>query len=150
MPKVGMASERSIVRPVRQLVLFRYKLISWFYLTFFSVTLASYVACTVVVYVSVDDEATTDSRRFRLLTRLVTLFSVGTGSGGVGYFLVRLDQREQENANYQQALEVALERPEGPSKDELIKSVISRSVGIHSAPATQPPAKKPPSSGRRS
>jgi hypothetical protein len=52
------------------------------------------------------------------MSNLWPMLGFGTGSGGIGLYMKRLDQQEQQTITFQQLLEEVRRMPESPHKQK--------------------------------
>ena len=125
MDVVSLAARDTVSKRITELGLYRYWAVSILYIVAFAITVLAYGSAVIsAVFLKGDLSG----------TRLLTLFGGGTGSGSLGWFLVRVDRAEKENIRYQQDLEILLAMPDANGTWRAILKVITARLNKKDAP----------------
>ncbi len=117
MPQVKLASAQEITRPVRLISLFRFWAISILYIVAFGIAVCALAASAYSVYSGQNKQS--DWKAFFGL-----LFTTAS-SGGIGKYLMSVDQREQQNVRKAEALDLLLdEANRHPGNDSLREKIV--------------------------
>jgi len=127
--RVQIPSRERVASHIRDLNVFRYCVVSIFYVLSFAIAVCCFGAIAVLL-IGAKPQPLAD------LYKLVGLFCTGGASGGFGAFLIKIDQEERKNIRLQQLVDTLLGSPSADNLNMLVR-IISRYLGL-------PPESAPP------
>jgi hypothetical protein len=127
--RVQMPNRERVASQIRDLNVFRYWVVSLFYVLSFAIAACCFGAIAVLLI-------TAKPQLIGDLYKLVGLFCTGGASGGFGAFLIKIDQEERKNIRLQQLVDTLLASPNADNL-KLLVQIICRYLGL--PPESQTP-----------
>lgn len=127
--RVQMPSRDRVASQIRDLNIFRYWVISFFYVLSFAIAVCCFAAIAILLIMAKPEPLAG-------VYKLVGLFFTGGASGGFGAFLIKIDQEERKNIRLQQLVDTFLATP-NPDNLKSLEKVICGYLGLPLEP--QPP-----------